>query len=366
MTSIRTHLLFIGLLTAVSIPSPARAQTPAAFLPPGDLTGDLQVTIHDAIQVMRFLAGMRTLVGAENAAADVAPASSPGRLWGNGRVTVEDAVRLLRRSVGLEPDPWPGGPVTPPSTNGLRLTVSPSGSPYRLTVANGVQVTGFVRDERGKPFSGVLYYWNSARRLLGQVTPDTEGKFAFHAPQGIYEFSTLTRHIDATTGAVVEIPHAGIHTLSVAPGMPSILIARPALPALRTVKVRLTNVPMGFTPVRVEFLDLERQFEFAPPPALGRSSAIKDGVFTLLVPNGNYKPLVVLNRKDEKGNVIGTVAALPAQSVGVFQNRDSTFGVPPLGSLSGTFSMTGVSSPSGRVFAQTVLDTQNGGGAEGG
>lgn len=364
---VQACVLAVGLLMGgVLASAPARAQTTTGdFLPPGDVTGDLEVTIRDAIEVLQYLVGRRPLRGAEITAADVAPANPPGRMWGNGRVTVDDAVRILRRSVGLEPDPWPGGPVRHFTPNGVRHTLTQASSPYVFTVNSGVRVTGRLLDERRRPLSADLYYWNSTRRLLGRVTTDAAGQFSFQAPLGQYRFSTITRVTDATKGATVEIPTPNILTLQISEGMPPIEIQRGALPTLFTVKARLTSLPPNFTPVRVEYIDLERQFEFAPPPALGRSGALKNGVFTALLPRGTYKALAILNKKDAKGEVIGTVAVIPEQSVGVFQNRDVNLFLPSIGSLSGSFTIPGIANLTGRVLARTIIPTQFGGGGEG-
>ncbi len=77
----------------------------------GDLTGDGQVSVTDAVTILRAIVGLTSLSPERRAAADVAPVPGAGRRpLGDGRVDVSDLVSVLRRSVGLQPSSWPFPP----------------------------------------------------------------------------------------------------------------------------------------------------------------------------------------------------------------------------------------------------------------
>jgi len=83
----------------------------AVQLPPlptyGDVDGDGNVTVRDALLVLRFAVKLSEPTAAQVETADVAPKPGAQRPFGDGAVTVADAIRILRRAVGLEQDPWP-------------------------------------------------------------------------------------------------------------------------------------------------------------------------------------------------------------------------------------------------------------------
>ncbi len=69
---------------------------------PGDLTGDQQVDLRDALKVLQIVEGRMAGTAADRAAGDVFPNPGiDGRAVGDGQLTREDAELLLRRAVGL-------------------------------------------------------------------------------------------------------------------------------------------------------------------------------------------------------------------------------------------------------------------------
>jgi outer membrane protein assembly factor BamB len=79
--------------------------TPGTY---GDLTGDQQVTVADAIQVLRSIVGLAELTPEQRAVADVAPSPGPlRRPFGDGKIDVTDVLSMLRKAVGLQPPSWP-------------------------------------------------------------------------------------------------------------------------------------------------------------------------------------------------------------------------------------------------------------------
>lgn len=347
------------------------AQSAGSFRPPGDLSGDLQVTVSDAILGLQMISGLRNFTQADRDVMDVAPTPGTGtRLWGDGLITVADVIRLLRRAAGAEPDPWPGGPVVASITKETTFALTQATGPFAFTLTDGIQVTGTLLDEKNQPLSTTLYYWNATQRLLGSVVTDAQGKFTIQVPQGLYNFSTITTVTDSTKGATVEVAQPDLASVPVQPGMGSLTLKRKALPALVTVtgSMSLATLPTTMTPTRVVFLDEERRYEFAPPPTFATGTVGKDGKFTLILPVGTFKPLLDLDLKDKDKKVIGSVTTLPPQSgIIVNGNRSFTLSLPDLGSLSGNISLTGALAPlaSGRVRAVEVQRTQREGAAMG-
>jgi parallel beta helix pectate lyase-like protein len=60
-----------------------------------------QLTISDALKVLRASVGLTTLTGSEQINYDVAPLGSNGLPIGNGVINIEDALLILRRSIGI-------------------------------------------------------------------------------------------------------------------------------------------------------------------------------------------------------------------------------------------------------------------------
>jgi hypothetical protein len=315
------------------------------------------------VVALRIVARLRNYTADEKTALDVAPANgASGRVWGDGQVTVGDVTRLLRRAVGAEPDPWPGGPAFTPSTRQLQQELTQAGSPYPWTISEGIPVSGKLFDAKNQPLVGEVYFWNAARLLLAKTTSDAEGNFIFSGPVGLYQISTVTAQTDATAQSEVDIAQGVLGTVNVSSGLGPIRVQRPALPKLSRITGTLTAVPEGYVPVEVQFVDLERQFEVSPPPT--RASAPVDAQklsFTVFLPNGTYKPLVVLNRKD--GN--GSIAVLPDQSVPVVAERALTLRVPGVGSLTGKLTLPETTDAAGRILTRARIRVDRGGGGTG-
>jgi hypothetical protein len=350
-------------LAIIAAGPPANAQTAASFRPPGDLNGDLRVTVEDAIIALRIVARLRNYTSADVKAGDVAPAvGTGGRTWGDGAISVADATRLLRRAVGLEPDPWPGGPPLSPATHEFRQEITLAGGPYQWSVSNGVIVSGTLTDENNKPLSAVLYFWNAAQTLLGHVTTGTDGGFQFAAPVGLYQLTTLTRLTNATTGAYVELPSV-IGNVQVQSGMKAITAKRPPLPKVYTIQGTVSSVPTKYAAQSAEFIDQEHQFDLSPQPTISRAPIdAQKGTFTAYLPAGLFKTLVTLARTDDSG----TISALPSQSLSVATDRSTNLIAPTLGSLSGSLQISGDNSlPDGAITTRANANAAQGGGGTG-
>jgi hypothetical protein len=360
--TLKRPFILLGFVATVAI-VPAAACRAESFRPPGDVTGDLRVTVEDAIVALRIVARLRNYSADEKAALDVAPAKGiSGRNWGDGQITIADVSRLLRRSVGAEPDPWPGGPAFVPSTRQFQQELVQAGSPYPLAANEGIKVTGKLLDAKNQPLVGDLYFWNAARLLLAKTTSDATGTFTFSGPVGLYQISTVTEQTYSETQAELKIAQGALGTVNVASGIGPIGVQRPALPKVSRVTGTLSQVPEGYVPTEVQFVDLERQFEVAPPPTVASAPVnAKTLGFTAFLPNGTYRPLVMLNRKDGSGSV----AALPDQSVPVVTDRTLTLRVPALGGLTGKFTLENTSNATGRILARARIQADRGGGATG-
>jgi len=83
-------------VTATPIPTATATSTPTSTPPTsgikGDVNGDGQVTVVDALFVAQYTVGLRTLTSQQLAAADVN---------GDGQVTVVDALFIAQYTVGL-------------------------------------------------------------------------------------------------------------------------------------------------------------------------------------------------------------------------------------------------------------------------
>jgi hypothetical protein len=75
----------------------------------GDVDGDGQVTLADAILTLRIAIGLIPPTPTQLAAGDVAPVPGvmAGQRFGDGKITLADAIRVLARASGLAPDPFP-------------------------------------------------------------------------------------------------------------------------------------------------------------------------------------------------------------------------------------------------------------------
>jgi hypothetical protein len=82
----------------------------ASPIVPGDVNGDGQLTLSDAVLALRMAVGLITPTSQQIEAGDVAPkpgtGPKAGAPYGDGRITIADVVRLLRKVVGLEKE-WP-------------------------------------------------------------------------------------------------------------------------------------------------------------------------------------------------------------------------------------------------------------------
>lgn len=82
----------------------------ASPIVPGDLNGDGQLAVSDAVLALRIAVGLATPTPQQIEAGDVAPkpgtGSKAGAPYGDGRITIADVVRILRKVVGLEKE-WP-------------------------------------------------------------------------------------------------------------------------------------------------------------------------------------------------------------------------------------------------------------------
>lgn len=100
MSKVRTLFILAGLVLTASIPSMA-ADVPDPVL--GDVNGDGQVTIADAVLALRMSIGLLDPTPTAVAAADLDPL--PGtekRPVGNGALTVSDAVQVLNRALKVK------------------------------------------------------------------------------------------------------------------------------------------------------------------------------------------------------------------------------------------------------------------------
>lgn len=111
----KLNLLLILAGVAI-LSSSARANTAARLL--GDVNGDGQVSVADAVLTLHAIVGSVALTPDQMAAADVAPyPGTGGRLIGNGKIEVQDVIRLLQYVLGLVDRAHFG----PPDTSGPTL-----------------------------------------------------------------------------------------------------------------------------------------------------------------------------------------------------------------------------------------------------
>ncbi len=361
-------LALIGLGT----PSTATAQIiQTQFRPPGDINGDLRVTVTDAILALQIISGGRPSTADDRAVIDVAPRKGIGtRTWGDGRVDVSDVIRLLRRAVGAEPDPWPGGVEVTPITRAQTLTLTYAGGIARFDLPSGYKVDGTLQNEKGVATTGEIYLWNATSRQLARTDTDANGKFALAVPPGQYSLSVRTRVEDRATGSVTWLSQPDLATVTVSTAHVTLTQKRPALPTLLTVQGALTAaLPTGLTATTAEFVDEVRRYEQTPPPTRATGTVSPKAAFTLLVPKGAYKPFLNINEKDSAGALLGTARTLPPQSAIQVNGNWSTYkmSLPLFGSLSGKISITGSTAPlaSGRILAETSAREQYGAEATG-
>ncbi|MGC8880541.1 MAG: dockerin type I repeat-containing protein [Anaerolineae bacterium] len=99
------RLYLLGALAAAACALLLACAVPCAYAArvKGDVNGNGQVDLGDAILALRIAVGIVTPDQEQVTAADVSPYPGVGQLVGDGKVQVADAVRILRFVVGLIP-----------------------------------------------------------------------------------------------------------------------------------------------------------------------------------------------------------------------------------------------------------------------
>lgn len=93
-----------GWISENITPVPPPTSTPPTSVIKGDVSGDGQVTVVDALFVAQYTVGIKTLTSAQLAAADVS---------GDSQVTVVDALFIAQYTVGLRQSDFTTTPTTP-------------------------------------------------------------------------------------------------------------------------------------------------------------------------------------------------------------------------------------------------------------